>query len=113
MNKLKIFEAEFIKVPKPKENDIENTSQEDLNKIFSNMIGYNYKVSLSEFNNEYVILCGTTEKAEREYENSIYKSLIALGESEEYSKSVAYEGEDPDGCMYFEKKCFRFEEDKQ
>lgn len=113
MSKIKVLKAKFIKVPEPNENDIENTTQEDLNKIFNNMLGHNYKVFLSEFNNEYVILCGTTEDAEKQYQESIYKSLISVGESEEYAKMVAYEGEDSGMCMYFSKECFEFKEDKQ
>lgn len=102
----KIIEAEFIKVPEPNKNDIEETTQEELNEIFQNMIGHKYNIYLSKFNKEYVILEGTTEKAEKEFQKSIYKSLIAIGEDEQTAKGVAYEGEDYGACMYFSKNCF-------
>lgn len=108
MNTIK---AKFIKVPKPSKNDILNTTQEELNQVFSNMIGHEYEIYLSEFNQEYVILGGTTEEAEKQYQESIYKSLIAAGETEEYARGVAYQGEEADGCMYFEKECFEIKEE--
>ena len=86
---MKILKAKFIEIPKLSKNDIEQTTQEEFNKVFGNMLGHKYCVYKSEFNNEYVILEGDTEEAEKEYEESIYKSLIALGEDEEYARKVA------------------------
>lgn len=103
---MKILKAKFIKIPKPSQNDIAQTTQEEINKVFRNMLGHTYCVYKSEFNNEYVILEGDTEEAEKEYEESIYKSLITLGEDEEYARKVAKGEEEADGCMYFEKECF-------
>ncbi len=106
------MKAKFIKIPKPHKNDILNTTQEELNQVFNNMIGYEYEIYLSEYNQEYVILYGTTEEAEKQYQDSIYKSLIAAGESEEYAKGVAYQGEEAEGCLYFAKECFEIKEEK-
>ena len=103
---MKVKIGKFVKVPKPSENDIEKTTQEEFNKVFSNMLGYTYKIILSEWNQEYFILGGITEKAEKEYEESIYKSLIAIGESEEYARNVVNGKEEIEGCMYFSKECF-------
>ncbi|MCI8654253.1 MAG: hypothetical protein HFJ48_00005 [Clostridia bacterium] len=102
----KIIEAKFIKVPKPNNNDIEKTTQEEFNKIFQNMIGHKYNIYLSELNKEYIILGGATEEAEKEFQKSIYKSLISIGEDEQTAKEVAYEGEDYGSCMYFSAYCF-------
>ena len=102
----KIIEAEFIKVPKPYENDIENTTQEEMDKVFKNMLGHTYKICKSGMSNEYIILGGTTEEAEKEFQSSIYKSLIAVGEDEETARGVAYENEEYDACMYFAEECF-------
>lgn len=107
---MKIIEAEFIKVPKLNKNNIEEITQEGLYKVFNNMLGHKYKIYLSGFNKDYVILCGTTEEAENEFENSIYKSLISIGESEETAKDVAYDGEDYGACIYFPEYCFKFKE---
>lgn len=104
---MKMLRAKFIKIPMPCENDIEQTTQEELNKVFKNMLGHTYNIILSEFNNEYVILGGTTEEAEKEFQESIYKSLIQLGEDKEYARKVATGEEDPDGCMYFPEYCFK------
>ncbi len=103
---MKILKAKFIKIPKPSENDIASTTQEEFNQIFNNMLGHLYCVYKSEFNNEYVILQGVTKEAEKELQESIYKSLIALGEDEKYARKVADGEEEPDGCMYFQEECF-------
>lgn len=105
---MKILKARFIKVPGPNKNDIENTTQEKFNEIFSNMLGHTYCIYKSEFNNEYVIIQGTTKEAEKEFEESIYKSLVAIGEDEEYARKVAKGEEETDGCMYFSEYCFEF-----
>lgn len=102
----KIIEAEFIKIPKPNENDIERKTQEELNEVFKNMLGHKYKIYLSEFNKEYVIVCGATQEAEKQFQDSIYKSLISMGEDEETARGVAYDGQDYDGCIYFPEYCF-------
>ena len=109
---MQVITGKFIKVPKPSKNDIENTTQEQFNKVFGNMLGQVYKIYLSEFNQEYVILAGTTEKAEREFEESIYKSMIELGEDEEYARKVAKGEEELEGCMYFDKSCFELLEEE-
>ena len=105
---MKILKAKFIEIPKPSKNDIAQITQEEFNKMFGNMLGHTYCVYKSEFNNEYVILGGDTKEAKKEYEESIYKSLIALGEDEEYARKVAKGEEEADGCMYFEEECFEF-----
>lgn len=79
---------------------------------FSEMIGHTYKGYYSEFGKGYVLLCGETEEAEKAYQNVIYKTLVASGEDEEFAKACAYEGEDTGMCLYFEKECFKVEEDK-
>lgn len=107
----KVIEAEFIKIPEPDKNDIEKTTQEEFNEIFRNMLGHKYKIYKSESKDEeYVILCGATKEAEKQYEESIFKSLISLGEDEEWARKVSRGEEDPDGCMYFSKHCFDIEE---
>lgn len=83
-------------------------SQDDINKVFDNMKGYIYSVYKSEYNGEYIILEGITEEAEKEYEESIYKSLIEIGEDEEYARKVAKGEEEPDGVLYFPEYCFEF-----
>lgn len=103
---MEILKGKFIKVPKSRKNDITNTTQEEFNQIFSNMLGHTYCVYKSKFNNEYVIVQGVTEEAEKEFQESIYKSLIKLGEDSEYARKVASGEEDSDGCMYFEEECF-------
>ena len=57
-----------------------------------------------------MILGGITEEAEKEYEESIYKSLIEIGEDEEYARKVAKGEEEPDGILYFPEYCFEFTE---
>ena len=76
------------------------------------MIGHKYIITKSSFcPKEYLILGGKDEEAEKQYEDSIYKSLIEIGESEEFAKAVAYKGEDPGMVLTFQKKCFRFIEE--
>lgn len=79
-------------------------------KEFETMIGHTYNAYLSEFNQEYVILSGLTEKGEKAYQDSIYKSMLAIGEDKEFAKAVAYEGEDAGMCLYFKKECFMEEQ---
>lgn len=88
----------FNKLPK---NDESKELQE-----FSEMIGHTYKGYYSEYGKGYILLEGCTEEAEKAYENAIYKSLIARGESEEFAKACAYKGEDAGMCLYFNKECF-------
>ena len=102
----KIIKGKFIKTPMPCKEDIEQTTQEKFDKIFSNMLGHAYNIYKSKLNEEYVILRGTTEEAEKEFQESIYKSLIKMGEDEEYARKVAKGEEEPDGCMYFPEYCF-------
>lgn len=40
----KVIEAEFIKVSEPSKDDILDTTQEQFNKVFSNMLGHKYKI---------------------------------------------------------------------
>lgn len=98
-----MFEFEkkkFVKLPK----DI-YTGKEL--KEFESMIGHTYTVTTSCFKtDEYIVCEGETEEAEKAYQDSIYKSLKAIGESEEFAKACAYEGEDPGMCLYFNKECF-------
>lgn len=102
----KVIQAKFEQVPKTKDN----TPQKKFDEVFGNMIGKKYNVYLSEFTGEYVIFSGVDEESEKEYQNSIYKSLIESGEEEEYAKGVAYGDLEPEGCIYFEKECFAFKE---
>lgn len=101
---MKILIGKFIKVP-----NAEDTTQEEMNNVFSNMLGHTYRIYESELNKEYVILEGIDKESEKEYEESIYKSLIALGEDEEYARGVAKGTEEVDGCMYFKNECFEIE----
>lgn len=41
---MKVVEAEFIKVPKSCKDDILDTTQEQLDKVFSNMLNHKYKI---------------------------------------------------------------------
>ena len=105
-----MIKAKYIKNPHV-DKALEETgqaSQEDIDKVFDNMKGYTYSVYKSEFNEEYIILGGTTKEAEKEYEESIYKSLIEIGEDEEYARKVAKGEEEPDGVLYFPEYCFEF-----
>ena len=105
-----MIKAKYIKNPHV-DKALEETgqaSQEDIDKVFDNMKGYTYSVYKSEFNEEYIILGGITKKAEKEYEESIYKSLIEIGEDEEYARKVAKGEEEPDGVLYFPEYCFEF-----
>lgn len=94
-----IKQVKFIRLPKDKDTGEEM-------KEFENMLGHTYRGYTSTLNNEYVLMCGVTEEAEKAYQDSIYKSLVAIGETEEFAKACAYEGEDPGMCLYFEKECF-------
>ena len=105
-----MIKAKYIKNPHV-DKALEETgqaSQEDIDKVFDNMKGYTYSVYKSEFNEEYIILGGITKEAEKEYEESIYKSLIEIGEDEEYAREVAKGEEEPDGVLYFPEYCFEF-----
>ena len=105
-----MIKAKYIKNPDV-DKALEETgeaSQKDIDKIFNNMKGYIYSVYKSEYNGEYIILEGITEEAEKEYEESIYKSLIEIGEDEEYARKVAKGEEEPDGVLYFPEYCFEF-----
>lgn len=75
-------------------------------KEFESMLGHTYNAYLSECTNEYVVLFGETEEAEKGFEDTIYKTLVSSGESEEFAKACAYEGEDSGMCLYFKKDCF-------
>lgn len=68
---------------------------------FISMLGHIYNVYLSECTNKYVVLSGETEEAEKGFEDTIYKTLVASGESEEFAKACAYEGEDPRNVFVF------------
>ena len=108
-----MIKAKYIKNPNV-DKALEETGQaiqDDTDKIFNNMKGYIYSVYKSEFNGEYIILGGVTLEAEKEYEESIYKSLIEIGEDEEYARKVAKGEEEPDGCLYFPEYCFEFIEE--
>lgn len=99
------YEVEFIKCPK--------YEFETIDKVWENMIGHKYIITDSScVKGEYIILGGATEEAEKEYQDSIYKSLIEIGESEEFAKEVAYENEDSGMVLTFPKYCFKFEEVK-
>ena len=105
-----MIKAKYIKNPHV-DKALEETgqaSQEDIDKVFDNMKGYTYSVYKSEFNEEYIILGGITKEAEKEYEESIYKSLIEIGEDEEYARKVSKGEEEPDGVLYFPEYCFEF-----
>ena len=105
-----MIKAKYIKNPHV-DKALEETgqaSQEDIDKVFDNMKGYTYSVYKSEFNQEYIILGGITKEVEKEYEESIYKSLIEIGEDEEYARKVAKGEEEPDGVLYFPEYCFEF-----
>ena len=105
-----MIKAKYIKNPHV-DKALEETgqaSQEDIDKVFDNMKGYTYSVYKSEFNEEYIILGGITKEAEKEYEESIYKSLIEIGQDEEYARKVAKGEEEPDGVLYFPEYCFEF-----
>lgn len=95
----KVEKLKFVKLPIDKENGQEM-------KEFEGMIGYTYLGYYSEFGKGYVITSATTEEACDAYQNSIYKSLISIGESEESAYGVAYLGEDSGMCLYFDKECF-------
>ena len=101
----KIIKGKFIKTPMPCKEDIEETTQEEFDNMFSNMLGHIYFIYLSAFG-KYVIFGGTTEEAEKEFQESIYKSLLAMGEDEEYARQVTKGEKEPDGCMYFPEYCF-------
>ena len=105
-----MIKAKYIKNPHV-DKALEETgqaSQDDIDKVFDNMKGYTYSVYKSEFNGEYIILGGITEEAEKEYEESIYKSLIDIGEDEEYARKAAKGEEELDGVLYFPEYCFEF-----
>lgn len=73
---------------------------------FISMLGHIYTVYLSESTNEYVVLFGETEEAEKGFKDTIYKTLVASGESEEFAKACAYEGEDSRNVFIFQKRMF-------
>ena len=105
-----MIKAKYIKNPHV-DRAIEETGQacqDHIDKVFDNMKGYTYSVYKSEFNGEYIILGGITEEAEKEYEESIYKSLIDIGEDEEYARKAAKGEEELDGVLYFPEYCFEF-----
>lgn len=96
------YEVEFIKCPINLEKGAED-------KAWQNMIGYTYIITESSFvPNEYLILGGKNKEAEERYQQSMYNSLIEIGESEEFAKEVAYEGEDSGLILTFQKSCFKF-----
>ena len=88
-------------------------SQEDIDKVFDNMKGHIYNIYKSDFNNEYIILEGITKEAEKEYQESIYKSLIEIGENEDYARKAARGEEEIDGVLYFPEYCFEFIEGEE
>ena len=96
----KLETLKFVRLPKDRETG------EDL-KEFEEMLGHIYTGYISSFNNEYVLLGGETDAGKTAYQNSIYKSLLAIGESEETAKGVAYEGEELEMCLYFPQDCFK------
>lgn len=102
----KIIKGKFVKTPMPFKEDIEETTQEEFDKMFGNMLGHIYDVYKSKFNGKYIILVGITEEAEKEYEESIYKSLIEIGKDEEYARKVAKGEEEPDRVLFFPEYCF-------
>ena len=69
-------------------------------KVFEDMIGYTYLGYYSDFGKGYVILASTTKEGREAFDNGIYKSLIELGEDEEYAKKVAMGEEEIEGCVY-------------
>ena len=105
-----MIEAKYIKNPKVVKvlEETGQASQDNIDKVFDNMKGHIYNVYKSEFNGEYIILGGITEEAEKEYEESIYKSLIEIGEDKEYARKVAKGEEEPYGVLYFPEYCFEF-----
>lgn len=102
----KIIKGKFVKTPMPYKEDIEETTQEEFDKMFSNMLGHIYYIYLSDLG-KYVIFGGTNEESEKEFQESIYKSLVSMGEDEEYARKVAKGEEEADGCMYFPEYCFK------
>ncbi len=94
-----IKKLKFIKLPINEETGKE--MQE-----FKSMLGHTYNAYLSKCTNEYVVLFGETEEAEKGFEDTIYKTLVSSGESEEFAKACAYEGEDPRNVFIFQKRLF-------
>lgn len=88
----------FIKLPKDENGK--------LIEEFKDMLGHVYTVYYSEFGEGYVICNAETEEGIKAFKDSEYKSLLAIGESEEFAKACAYEGEDPGMALYFSKDCF-------
>lgn len=89
-----IKKLKFIKLP------INEKTGKEM-KEFETMLGHTYNAYLSECTNEYVVLCGESEEAEKGFEDTIYKTLVASGESEEFAKACAYEGEDSRNVLIF------------
>ena len=94
-----IEELKFVKLPKDKE-----TGEEI--KDFEKMLGHTYMGYISDWTKEYVIVASTTQEGIKAFEDSIYKHLLTIGESEETAKGVAYEGKDIEMCLYFPQYCF-------
>lgn len=88
-------------------------SQEDIDKVFDNMKGHIYNIYKSDFNNEYIISEGMTKEAKKEYQESIYKSLIQIGKNEDYARKAAREEEEIYGVLYFPEYCFEFIEGEE
>lgn len=95
MEELKNFK--FVKLPK----DEKGKELEE----FKGMLGHTYEAYLSTWNKEYVIVSGINKAAEEAFQESIFKSLVAIGESEEFARKCARGEEDPGMCLYFKKDC--------
>lgn len=93
----KIERLQFIKLP---------TKNGREQKEFEKMLGHTYEAYYSSFGKGYVIIGCDTEAASKAFEDTVYKTLIAAGEDEDFAKACAYEGEDPEMCLYIPKKCF-------
>lgn len=102
---VKVEKLKFVRLPKDRETG-ENLKE------FEEMLGHIYTGYISSLNNEYVLLGGETKEGETAYQNSIYKSLLAIGESEETARGVAYEGEELEMCLYFPQDCFEVIEEE-
>ena len=87
----------FVKLPKDEKG-------KEL-KEFETMLGHTYEAYFSEWAGEYVIVSGINKAAEEAFQESIFKSLVAIGESEEFARKCARGEEDPGMCLYFQKDC--------
>lgn len=94
-----IEKLKFIKLPID-----EQTGKEQ--KEFEEMLGHIYSAYYSEFGKGYVIVGTNTKEASKAFDNTVYKTLIAVGEDKEFAKACAYEGEDSGMCLYIPKECF-------